>query len=58
MASSKKGQQVLYLVKWLNYPDRKDWTEESFHNFSAGRLEKLQEFHRWNSATVKDYRLD
>jgi hypothetical protein len=58
VASTKKGRRVLYLVKWLDYPDRKDWTEEPFDNFSAGGLEKLREFHRRNPAAVKDYRLD
>jgi hypothetical protein len=55
MASSKKGRWVRYLVKWLDYPDRKDWTEEPFDNFSVGRLEKLREFHRRNPAAVKNY---
>ena len=58
VASTKKGRRILYLVKWLDYPDRKDWTEEPFDNFSAGGLEKLREFHRRNPAAVKDYRLD
>jgi hypothetical protein len=57
VASTKKGRRVLYLVKWLDYPDRKDWTEEPFDNFSKGGLEKLREFHRKNPAAVKDYRL-
>jgi hypothetical protein len=57
MASTKKGRRVLYLVKWLDYPDRKDWMEEPFHNFSKGGLEMLQEFHRKNPTAVKDYRL-
>jgi hypothetical protein len=55
MALSKMGRRVLYLVKWLDYPDRKDWTEEPFDNFSAGGLEKLWNFHRWNPAAMKDY---
>jgi len=31
----------MYLVKWLDYPNRRDWTEEPFDNFSTGGLEKL-----------------
>jgi hypothetical protein len=58
ITSSKKGQRVHYLVKWLDYADRKDWTEETSYNFSADGLEKLREFHRRNPAAVKDYRLD
>jgi len=45
LGSTKKGRRVLYLVKWLDYPDRKDWTEEPYDNFSVGGLEKLREFH-------------
>jgi len=39
------NKRILYLVKWLDYPECKDWTEEPFDNFSVGGLEKLQEFH-------------
>jgi len=49
MASAERGRgnnkRTLYLVKWLDYPERKDWTEEPFDNFSEGGLEKLREFH-------------
>ena len=51
------NKQILYLVKWLNYPERQDWTEEPFDNFSVGGLEKLQEFHQCNPDAPKDYRL-
>jgi len=57
MSSRKHGRRVLYLVKWLDYPERKDWTEEPFDNFSEGGLEKLREFHQQNPDTPKDYRL-
>jgi len=57
MASIKKGRRVLYLVKWLDYPDRRDWTKEPFDNFSVGGLEKLREFHRANPDAPRDYRL-
>jgi len=61
MSSVERGQgnnkRILYLVKWLDYPERKDWTEEPFDNFSVGGLEKLREFHRCNPDAPKDYRL-
>ena len=49
------NRRILYLVKWLDYPERKDWTEEPFNNFSVGGIEKLQEFHRWNPDAPRDY---
>jgi len=61
MSSVECGQgnnkRILYLVKWLDYPERKDWTEEPFDNFSVGGLEKLQEFHRQNLVAPKDYQI-
>ena len=51
------GKRILYLVKWLDYPERKDWTEEPYDNFSEGGLEKLREFHQRNQDAPKDYRL-
>ena len=41
ISSVKRGRRILYLVRWLDYPERKDWTEEPFDNFSVGGLEKL-----------------
>ena len=49
------NKRILYLVKWLDYPECKDWTEEPFDNFSVGGLEKLQEFHQQNPDTPRDY---
>ena len=57
MSSRKQGRRILYLVKWLDYPERRDWTEEPFDNFSVGGLEKLREFHRRNPGSPRDYRL-
>ena len=61
MFSVKRGRgnnkRILYLVKWLDYPEQKDWTEEPFDNFSIGGLEKLQEFHRRNPDAPRDYLL-
>jgi len=59
MSSVERGRgnnkRILYLVKWLDYPDRKDWMEEPFDNFSVGGLEKLREFHRRNPGALRDY---
>jgi len=41
MDSTKKEQHILYLVKWLDYPDRRNWTNKPFDNFLEGGLEKL-----------------
>jgi len=45
MSSVERGRgnnkRILYLVKWLDSPEHKDWTEEPFDNFSVGGLEKL-----------------
>jgi len=57
LGSTRKGRCILYLVKWLDYPDQKDWTEEPYDNFSVGGLEKLREFHRKNPDAPRDYRL-
>jgi len=57
VSSRKQGRRILYLVKWLDYPDRKDWTEEPFDNFSDGGIEKLRTFHWQNPNSPKDYRL-
>ena len=61
MSSVERGREnnkrILYLVKWLDYPEQKDWTEEPFDNFSEAGLEKLREFHRRNPDAPKDYRL-
>jgi len=57
MSSWKSGRRILYLVKWLDYPERKDWTEERYDNFSEGGRERLREFHQRNPDAPKDYRL-
>jgi hypothetical protein len=61
MSSVERGRgnnrRVLYLVKWLDFPDRRDWTEEPFDNFSLGGLEKLRQFHQRNPDAPRDYRL-
>jgi len=61
MSSAEQGRdnnkRILYLVQWLDYPERKDSTEEPFDNFSVGGREKLQEFHQRNPDPPRDYRL-
>jgi hypothetical protein len=57
MASTKKGRRVLYLVKWLDFPDRKYWTNEPLDSFAVGGLDKLREFHQRNPGAPRDYRL-
>jgi len=55
--SRGNNKRILYLVKWLDYLERKDWTEEPFDNFSVSGLEKLCEFHQRNPDAPRDYRL-
>jgi len=61
MSSVERGRgnhkRILYLFKWLDYPEHNDWTEEPFDNFSIGGLEKLREFHQQNPDAPRDYRL-
>jgi len=57
MGSTKKGHRVLYLVKRLDFPDRRDWTEEPFDDFSVGGLDILRSFHSKNPDAPRDYRL-
>jgi len=55
--SRGNNKRILYLIKWLDYLERKDWTEEPFDNFSVGGLEKHREFHQRNQDAPRDYRL-
>jgi len=55
--SRGNNKRILCLVKRLNYPERKDWTEEPFNNFSVAGLEKLREFHQRNPDAQSDYQL-
>jgi hypothetical protein len=61
MSSVEQGhgnnRRVLYLVKWLDFADHRDWTEEPFDNFSLGGLEKFRQFHQRNPDAPRDYRL-
>jgi len=59
MASTQrtKKSRVLYLIKWLDYPDRKDWTQEPYESFSVGGREKLVIFHTKFPDAPRDPRL-
>jgi hypothetical protein len=46
----------MYLIQWLNYPDRKDWTEKPFEHMMT-TLEILRKFHKSNPDTLQDSRL-
>ena len=52
----KREKWVMYLVQWLDYPDREDWTEEPFEHMTTA-LETLREFHRTNPEAPRDPRL-
>ena len=43
--SIKRRNSVLYHVKWLGFPKKKDWTFEPYENFSEGARTKLLQFH-------------
>jgi len=51
----ENNKRILYLVKWLDYPEGKDWTEQLFDIFSVGSLEKLREFHQQSPDVPRDY---
>jgi hypothetical protein len=36
MSSYKSGNRVLYLIKWLGWPNKKDWMAEPIDNISVG----------------------
>jgi len=55
--SRGNNKRVLYLVKWLDYLECKDWTEEPFDNFLVGSLQKLWEFYRRNQDAPRDDQL-
>ena len=55
----KKNGQVLYLVKWKGWPNKKDWTREPFENFnSLGSRDVLRRFHNDHPSVPKDTRLN
>jgi len=52
-----RRNRVLYHVKWLGWPRKKDWTYEPFENFSIGGLEKIKQFHLRKPDAPRDYRI-
>ena len=57
MGSILRRNRTLYHVKWLGYPQKKDWTFERFENFAEGAHDKLRMFHTQHPQAPKDYRL-
>ena len=55
--STTRRGRVLYHVKWLGFPKKKDWTFEPLENFSEGGKQKILEFHQANPDAPRDYRL-
>ena len=55
--SITRRNRVLYHVKWLGFPRKKDWTFEPFENFAEGAWIKLQRFHEQNPKAPRDKRL-
>ena len=55
--SIKHRNSVLYHVKWLGFPKKKDWTFEPYENFSTEARTKLYQFHINNPAAPRDHRV-
>ena len=55
MAAVHARGKVLYIVKWRNYPLKKDWTREPWENFtSEGAKETVMKFHPLNPNAPTD----
>ena len=55
--SIKRRNSVLYHVKWLGFPKRKDWTFEPYENFSTEAQTKLYQFYINNPSAPRDDRV-
>ena len=55
--SIKCRNSVLYHVKWLGFPKKKDWTFEPYENFSEGARTKLLQFHINHPGAPRDHRV-
>ena len=55
--SFKRRNSVVYHVKWLGFPKKKDWTFEPYENFSMEARTKLYLFHINNPAAPRDHRV-
>ncbi len=57
MGSITRRTRVMYHVKWLGFPKKKDWTYEPYENFSEAARGKLREFHTKYPNAPRDHRL-
>jgi hypothetical protein len=57
MGSITRRKKVLYLVKWLGFPKKKEWTYEPYENFSDAARDKLIAFHNRQPGAARDHRL-
>ena len=55
--SIKRRNSVLYHVKWLGFPKKKNWTFEPYENFSEGARTKLLQFHINHPSSPRDHRV-
>ena len=55
--SIKRRNSVLYHVKWLGFPKKKDWTFEPYENFSEGARTKLLQFHINHPSAPRDHKV-
>ena len=55
--SIERRNRILYQVKWLGFPRKKDWTYEPYENFSEAAREKITEFYVRNPTAPRDPRL-
>ena len=55
--SIKRRNSVLYHVKWLGFPKKKEWTFKPYENFSEGARMKLLQFHINHPSAPRDHRV-
>ena len=55
--SIQHRNSVLYHVKWIGFPKKKDWTFEPYENFSEGARTKLLQFHINHPSSPRDHRV-
>ena len=53
--SIKRRNSVLYDVKWLGFPKKKDWTFEPYEIFSEEARVKLLQFHIDHPSAPRDH---
>ena len=57
MGSTARRGRVLYHIKWLRFPRKRDWTFEPYGNFSEAGREKFLDFYAKYPNSPRDYRL-